>query len=122
MPAVWMRRIAWPMKPIRIASPSTRAGGLSEWGLGAHSGHFSRGPTSSAGCRQRCAAAAVRVMEAGAVEVIGHRPIVITGEQRAGEPRTEYDRRRTGDPRQQVATRWRHRVLHSGLAAALLTA
>jgi hypothetical protein len=65
---------------------------------------------------------AMGIMEASAVEMIGHRPLVVAGEQRAGESGTEHDRRRSGDPRQQVATRWRHRLLHSGLAAAQLTA
>ena len=123
-PAVWMRSEAWPTKPIRIALPSTRAGGRSEWGLGTHSGHFAPRPDN---CQRRRSAtlrggAPCGIAEAGAVEVVGHRPLVIAGEQRAGEPDAEHDRRGTGDPRQQVATRWRHRVLHSGLAAARLTA
>ena len=65
---------------------------------------------------------AVGIMESDAVEVVRHRPLVVAGKQRARESGTEHDRRRAGDPRQQVATRWRHRLLHSGLAAARLTA
>ena len=38
------------------------------------------------------------IAETGAVEVVGHRPLVVAGEQRAGEARAEQDRRGTGDP------------------------
>ena len=48
---------------------------------------------------------ALWIMKAGVVEVVGHRPFVVAGEQRAGEPRTERNCHRTGDPGQQVATR-----------------
>ncbi len=65
---------------------------------------------------------AMGIAKTGAVEVVGHRSFVVAGEQRAGKARAEQDRRGTGDPCEQVATRWRHNVLHSGLAAARLTA
>src|SRR6185312_8971727 len=41
-PAVWISQLAWPTNESRTVPPSTRAGGLSENGLGSQSGHFAR--------------------------------------------------------------------------------
>src|SRR3954447_24823354 len=41
-PAVWISQLAWPTNENRTLLPSTRAGGVSENGLGTHSGQFSR--------------------------------------------------------------------------------
>src|SRR6201999_2047120 len=41
-PAVWISQLAWPTKENRTLPPSTRAGGVSEKGLGAQSGHLAR--------------------------------------------------------------------------------
>src|SRR5579859_4894210 len=41
-PAVWISQLACPTNDSRALPPSTRAGGVSAWGLGAHSGHTAR--------------------------------------------------------------------------------
>ena len=39
-PAVWISQLAWPTNDSRTLSPSTRGGGVSACGLGAHSGQL----------------------------------------------------------------------------------
>src|SRR4051812_43544567 len=41
-PAVWISQLAWLMNDNRTFSPLTLGGGVSAWGLGAHSGQVLR--------------------------------------------------------------------------------